>query len=82
MKGFAAPAAITFALALHLSSASLAQQNDAPRPGGAGRLQLVARFEHQVTGVTVAADGRIFVNFPAGPKMPRSPLPKSRATAK
>lgn len=64
MKGFAAPAAITSAMALLLSSASLAQQNDAPRPGGAGRLQLVARFEHQVTGVTVAADGRIFVNFP------------------
>ena len=61
MKGFAAPAAITSAMALLLSSASLAQQNDAPRPGGAGRLQLVARFEHQVTGVTVAADERISI---------------------
>ncbi len=29
-----------------------------------GRLQVVATFEHQVTGVTVAPDGRIFVNFP------------------
>jgi hypothetical protein len=28
------------------------------------RLQSVATFEHQVTGVTVAPDGRIFVNFP------------------
>ncbi|OLP61741.1 gluconolactonase [Xaviernesmea oryzae] len=28
------------------------------------RLQEVARFDHQVTGVTVAEDGRIFVNFP------------------
>jgi sugar lactone lactonase YvrE len=28
------------------------------------RLQSVASFEHQVTGVTVAPDGRIFVNFP------------------
>ncbi|WP_050401178.1 L-dopachrome tautomerase-related protein [Bradyrhizobium embrapense] len=28
------------------------------------RLQVVATFEHQVTGVTVAPDGRIFVNFP------------------
>jgi sugar lactone lactonase YvrE len=28
------------------------------------RLQEVAKFEHQVTGVTVAEDGRIFVNFP------------------
>jgi sugar lactone lactonase YvrE len=28
------------------------------------RLQQVATFDHQVTGVTVAPDGRIFVNFP------------------
>jgi sugar lactone lactonase YvrE len=28
------------------------------------RLQSVATFNHQVTGVTVAPDGRIFVNFP------------------
>ncbi|TCR96250.1 major royal jelly protein [Rhizobium sp. BK418] len=28
------------------------------------RLQKVAMFEHQVTGVTVSEDGRIFVNFP------------------
>jgi sugar lactone lactonase YvrE len=28
------------------------------------RLTQVAAFEHQVTGVTVAEDGRIFVNFP------------------
>lgn len=28
------------------------------------RLQEVAKFDHQVTGVTVAEDGRIFVNFP------------------
>ncbi|MDR5835928.1 L-dopachrome tautomerase-related protein [Caballeronia sp. LZ034LL] len=28
------------------------------------RLQLVASFDHQVTGVTVAPDGRMFVNFP------------------
>src|SRR5581483_1781281 len=27
-------------------------------------LELVAEFEHQVTGVSVAEDGRIFVNFP------------------
>jgi sugar lactone lactonase YvrE len=33
------------------------------RHGGA-RLQLVARFEHQVTGVTVSPTGRTFVNFP------------------
>ncbi|TXN22457.1 L-dopachrome tautomerase-related protein [Methylobacterium sp. WL9] len=29
-----------------------------------GTLTKVASFEHQVTGVTVARDGRIFVNFP------------------
>ena len=28
------------------------------------RLQEVAKFDHQVTGVTVSEDGRIFVNFP------------------
>lgn len=28
------------------------------------RLQSVASFDHQVTGITVAPDGRIFVNFP------------------
>ena len=34
-----------------------------PGPTGASLVQ-VAAFEHQVTGVTVSADGRIFVNFP------------------
>ncbi len=29
-----------------------------------GRLTLVARFDHQATGVAVVADGRRFVNFP------------------
>ena len=28
------------------------------------RLKHVAAFDHQVTGVTLSADGRIFVNFP------------------
>src|SRR5690349_5359935 len=28
------------------------------------RLEVVARFDHQVTGVTVSPEGRIFVNFP------------------
>ncbi|KQQ26177.1 hypothetical protein ASF53_21515 [Methylobacterium sp. Leaf123] len=39
-----------------------------PRPARAreanAALTKVASFEHQVTGVTVARDGRIFVNFP------------------
>ncbi|SMP40801.1 SMP-30/gluconolactonase/LRE family protein [Noviherbaspirillum suwonense] len=34
------------------------------QPPAQARLQQVAAFEHQVTGVTVAKDGRIFVNFP------------------
>jgi sugar lactone lactonase YvrE len=41
---------------------SSAQENGAPSHDV--QLQLVASFEHQVTGVTVAQDGRIFVNFP------------------
>ena len=57
----AASAALAMAL---LGGASFAQQQAAPSPGGAAQLQLVTSFEHQVTGVTVAADGRIFVNFP------------------
>ncbi|GJD62107.1 L-dopachrome tautomerase-related protein [Methylobacterium frigidaeris] len=32
--------------------------------GASARLDKVASFSHQVTGVTVARDGRIFVNFP------------------
>ncbi|MHC1999256.1 SMP-30/gluconolactonase/LRE family protein [Methylobacterium sp. CM6241] len=37
-----------------------AQTGSAP----AGALAKVASFEHQVTGVTVTKDGRVFVNFP------------------
>ena len=36
----------------------------ASSPAGGTGLTKVASFEHQVTGVTVARDGRIFVNFP------------------
>ncbi|MBV9829349.1 MAG: hypothetical protein JO001_27335 [Alphaproteobacteria bacterium] len=57
----AASAAAALAL---FANTSFAQQQAAPSPSGAVQLQLVASFEHQVTGVTVAADGRIFVNFP------------------
>lgn len=57
MRHIIAPA---FAAAL-LCSAAFAQQ--APTQSGV-RLQQVATFDHQVTGVTVAPDGRIFVNFP------------------
>jgi sugar lactone lactonase YvrE len=46
-----------------LAHASFAQEQPSSSPDTA-RLQQVASFEHQVTGVTVSADGRIFVNFP------------------
>jgi sugar lactone lactonase YvrE len=39
-------------------------QSPSKQPGAQARLQQVAEFDHQVTGVTVARDGRIFVNFP------------------
>jgi sugar lactone lactonase YvrE len=41
---------------------SLAQQSGAVSQSS--QLQLVAAFEHQVSGVTVSRDERIFVNFP------------------
>lgn len=59
--------ALVSALLCTLAMPALAQEPSAaasPPAAAAGRLQLVARFEHQVTGVTVAKDGRIFVNFP------------------
>lgn len=37
---------------------------DAHTQAHAWALELVARFEHQVTGVSVSEDNRIFVNFP------------------
>lgn len=53
------------ALAMTLvASASPAQRQAARSSEGTARLNLAASFDHQVTGVTVAADGRIFVNFP------------------
>jgi len=45
-----------------LATNSSAQQSGAPSQGA--QLQQVASFEHQVTGVTVSREGRIFVNFP------------------
>lgn len=59
--------ALVSALLCTLAMPALAQEPSAaasPPAAAAGRPQLVARFEHQVTGVTVAKDGRIFVNFP------------------
>ncbi len=43
------------------SVSARAETAAAPQPAG---LTKVASFEHQVTGVTVSKDGRIFVNFP------------------
>lgn len=61
MTNFTA-ASVAAAMAL-LATASLAQHRADSSPGPA-HLTQVARFEHQVTGVTVSKDGRIFVNFP------------------
>lgn len=51
-----------------LAAALLAGTMAAPLPAqaqeGKAALTKVASFEHQVTGITVARDGRIFVNFP------------------
>lgn len=56
----AASAALAMML---LARASFAQEQSSPSRDIA-QLQQVASFEHQVTGVTVSTDGRIFVNFP------------------
>src|SRR3954467_578170 len=46
-----------------LATTSMAPQSAASSQDTA-QLQQVASFEHQVTGVSVSKDGRIFVNFP------------------
>ena len=46
-----------------LAVAALATRRRAQAREGA-RLKLVARFDHQVTGVAVSETGRVFVNFP------------------
>ena len=50
-----------------LATTSMAQQSAAPSQDTA-QLQQVASFEHQVTGVSVSKDGRIFVNFESSQK--------------
>jgi hypothetical protein len=54
---------VTLPLGTLLATTSMAQQSAAPSQATA-QLQQVTSFEHQVTGVTVSKDGRIFVNFP------------------
>ncbi len=57
-----------FALTLLASSALAACASNPPMTAKpmtqSGNLEKVASFGHQVTGVTVASDGRTFVNFP------------------
>lgn len=48
---------------LLLSGAALAQDAAAPARSGPELVE-VARFEHQVTGVAVSEDRRLFVSFP------------------
>ncbi|WP_062216679.1 SMP-30/gluconolactonase/LRE family protein [Aureimonas sp. D3] len=55
-------AALMAAALLTVSPAAFAQ---VPSPAQAApKLEKLADFPHQVTGVTVAEDGRVFVNFP------------------
>ncbi|PAX08063.1 L-dopachrome tautomerase-related protein [Sphingomonas lenta] len=53
----------TLATVLTLAGAGAAAAAFA-RSRVSGRLEEVARFNHQVTGVAATADGRLFVNFP------------------
>ncbi|WP_262297387.1 SMP-30/gluconolactonase/LRE family protein [Microvirga sesbaniae] len=56
------PATLLLAIALASSTSlgsAMAQQSPAQQP-----FEQVATFDHQVTGVAVSQDGRIFVNFP------------------
>src|ERR1700738_2546694 len=72
LAAFTSCAAVLWSLstAVHAQSAAQdlktkAERLVAPLLGNRdSRLQAVASFDHQVTGVTVAPDGRIFVNFP------------------
>src|SRR5947209_4383872 len=63
-------AVLSISSAVHAQSATEDLKSKAERLVAAlvetrdSRLQSVATFDHQVTGVTVAPDGRIFVNFP------------------
>ena len=57
------PTTVTLLFGTLLATTSMAQQSAAPSQGTA-QLQQVTSFEHQVTGVTVSKDRRIFVNFP------------------
>lgn len=61
-------AALCATACLSLALPAFAQQSGGQPTGenAAGKVELtqVATFDHQVTGVTVTEDGRIFVNFP------------------
>src|SRR3954447_12599909 len=54
---------VTLLFGTILATTSMAPQS-AALSQNAAQLQQVASFEHQVTGVSVSKDGRIFVNFP------------------
>ena len=48
----------------YVAAATLICLSPALAQEGAPQLRQIATFQHQVTGVTVSKDGRIFVNFP------------------
>ena len=72
----AALAALLLAGAAWGAEAQEAARAPGPAAAGSPALTEVARFGHQVTGVTAARDGRVFVNFPRWSEMPRSPWPR------
>jgi sugar lactone lactonase YvrE len=47
-----------------LGTAHLVRAQTASAPAAAFHLEVAASFDHQVTGVAAAPDGRVFVNFP------------------
>ena len=59
---------LKLATVIALSGTLLATNAMGQQSGGApsqgAQLQQVATFEHQVTGVTVSPEGRVFVNLP------------------
>ena len=62
--GQASPAGRRLAVAVAIAGGGALAAGVAVRARRSGALRVEAAFDHQVTGVAVAADGRRFVNFP------------------
>jgi sugar lactone lactonase YvrE len=62
MQQFITHLVIVAVMGIALAGTSLADRGEPAAPGS--NLKRVATFDHQATGVTVAKDDRVFVNFP------------------